>query len=189
VAINLPNSITLARIALIPVFVLLAYEPDPWYDFWASLVFLVAALTDLLDGYLARRRGEVTRLGKLLDPVADKLLILAGLVMLVERSLVPAWIVIIILGREMAITGLRAMAAADGVVMPADRWGKWKTVAQATAVIMLLLGWQLPIFGINLDVSLIGMGVLWVSVALALYSGARYTISYLSGAATRGAGA
>lgn len=173
--LNVPNGITLGRIALIPLFVYLAYEPGPWRDFFAALVFLVAALTDLLDGYLARRMNEVTALGKLLDPVADKLLMMAGFVMLVAVSLAPAWIVIVILGREMAVTGLRAIAASEGVVMPADVWGKWKTVTQVTAIIMLLLSWRLWI----LDLGVIGTWVLWASMGLALISGGRYGVAYL----------
>ncbi len=178
-SLNAPNSVTLSRIALIPVFVVLMFEADPMRDFWAALVFLVAAVTDFVDGYLARKNNEVTALGKLLDPIADKLLIIAGLVMLVERGLAPAWIVILILGREMAVTGLRAIAAAEGVVMPADDWGKWKTVAQITAIIMLVLGWQFWIF----NVAIIGTWVLWGSLLLALYSGIRYGVAYINGAA------
>lgn len=175
--LNIPNAITLGRIALIPLFVYLAYEPGPWRSFFAALVFLVAALTDLLDGYLARRMNDVTALGKLLDPVADKLLMMAGLVMLVALSLAQAWVVIVILGREMAVTGLRAIAASEGVVMPADVWGKWKTVAQATAIVMLFLSWRFWIF----DVGVIGTWVLWASMVLALISGGRYGVAYLRG--------
>jgi CDP-diacylglycerol--glycerol-3-phosphate 3-phosphatidyltransferase len=175
--INVPNAITLGRIALIPLFVVMAHEQGPWWRFATALVFLTAALTDLLDGYLARRMGEVTALGKLLDPVADKLLMLAGFVMLVALSLAPAWIVIVILGREMAVTGLRAIAASEGMVMPADEWGKWKTVSQATAIIMLILSWRWWIF----DVGEIGIWVLWGSMVLALISGTRYGVVYLRG--------
>lgn len=183
--LNLPNSVTLGRIALIPLFVYLAYFSTPWYDFFAALVFLVAALTDALDGYLARSRGEVTPLGKLLDPVADKLLVLAGLIMLVDLGLAPAWIVIVILGREMAVTGLRAIAASEGLVMPADQWGKWKTVLQITAIIMLILSWRFWIF----NVEVIGTWVLWASMILALVSGARYAAAYMRGVRTGNAGA
>ena len=183
--LNLPNTITLGRIALIPVYVLLAYDPGPWRSFFAALVFLIAALTDFVDGYLARKHNQVTALGKLLDPVADKLLIIAGMVMLVDQGLAPAWIVILILGREMAVTGLRAIAAADGVVMPADRWGKWKTVLQITAIIMLVLSWKFWIF----DVAIIGYWVLMASMVLTVYSGIRYGVAYLSGARERAQGA
>ena len=179
--LNLPNAITMGRILLIPVFVVLAYEPGPWRSFFAALVFLIAALTDLLDGYLARKHNLVTALGKLLDPIADKLLTLAGFVMLVEQGLAPAWMVIVIVGREMAVTGLRAIAAAEGYVMPADDWGKWKTVTQITAIIMLLLGWKLWIF----DVSVIGYWVMVASMLLALYSGARYGVAYMEEARRR----
>ena len=181
--LNVPNAITLGRIALIPLFVVMAHESGPWWRFFTALVFLAAALTDLLDGYLARRMNEVTALGKLLDPVADKLLMLSGLIMLVALSLAPAWIVIVILGREMAVTGLRAIAASDGIVMPADEWGKWKTVSQVTAIIMLILSWRWWIF----DVREIGTWVLWASMVLALISGARYGVVYLRGM-ERGAG-
>jgi CDP-diacylglycerol--glycerol-3-phosphate 3-phosphatidyltransferase len=175
--LNVPNTVTLGRIALIPLFVVLAYEPGPWRSFFAGLVFLAAALTDLLDGYLARRMNEVTALGKLLDPVADKLLMIAGLVMLVALNLAAPWVVIVILGRDMAVTGLRAIAASEGVVMPADVWGKWKTVSQVTAIIMLVLSWRFWIF----DVGRIGTWVLWASMVLALVSGTRYGIAYLRG--------
>lgn len=183
--LNLPNSITLGRIVMIPLFVWIAYTPGAWNDFLAAVVFLAAALTDMLDGYLARSRGEVTPLGKLLDPVADKLLILSGLVMLVERELAAAWIVILIIGREMAVTGLRAIAASDGVVMPADRWGKWKTVTQCTAIIMLILSWRFWIF----DVNIIGTWVLWASMLLTVYSGVRYGAAYLRSVERPGSGA
>ncbi len=179
--LNLPNTITMGRILLIPVFVYLAYDPGPWRSFFAALVFLIAALTDFLDGYLARKHNLVTALGKLLDPIADKLLTLAGFIMLVALELAPAWMVIIIIGREMAVTGLRAIAAAEGYVMPADDWGKWKTVAQITAIIMLLLGWKFWIF----DVTIIGYWVMVASMLLALYSGARYGLAYLDEAKRR----
>lgn len=182
--LNIPNAITLGRIALIPLFVVMAHEHGPLWRFLTALVFLVAALTDLLDGYLARRMGEVTALGKLLDPVADKLLMLAGLIMLVALELAPAWIVIVILGREMAVTGLRAIAASEGIVMPADEWGKWKTVSQVTAIIMLILSWRLWIF----DLREIGTWVLWASMVLALISGGRYGVVYLRGMEGRRAG-
>lgn len=182
--LNLPNTITLGRILLIPLFVWLAYEPGPWRSFWAAVVFLIAALTDLLDGYLARKNNQVTALGKLLDPVADKLLTLAGFVMLVDQGLAAAWIVIVILGREVAVTGLRAIAAAEGLIMPADEWGKWKTVIQITAIIMLILGWQIWIF----DVGEIGTWVLWASTVLAVYSGARYGAAYLTAVRERQGG-
>jgi len=113
--INLPNLLTLSRLLLIPVFVVVFLSPTPERSLIAAAVFLVAALTDFLDGYLARRSDQVTQLGRLLDPVADKLLVLSGLILLVQAERVAAWVAIVIIARELAVTGIRALAAKDGV--------------------------------------------------------------------------
>src|SRR5579885_2664844 len=134
-ALNLPNSLTFVRLLLIPIFVALYATPTPERALAAAAVFGIAALTDLLDGYLARRRSEVTRLGRLLDPIADKLLVLSGLILLVEFQHVSAIVAILIIGREVAVTGIRAVAAAEGVIMSAEATGKYKMVAQVVAIV------------------------------------------------------
>jgi CDP-diacylglycerol--glycerol-3-phosphate 3-phosphatidyltransferase len=130
--VNLPNSLTLLRIFIVPLLVVVLLTPfsENWFGVPRHVVgvviFLAAALTDYLDGHLARSRGQVTRLGQLLDPIADKLLISAALISLVENQLAPAWAVVIILGREFAVTGLRSIAAVEGVVISASKMGKFK---------------------------------------------------------------
>lgn len=161
---NLPNYLTLARIVFVPFLVVVLLTPVADRLFGISGyalavgIFLVAALTDILDGHLARRRNQVSNLGKLLDPIADKLLISAALIVLVEKDLAPAWAVVIILGREFIITGLRSVAAADGIVIQAQNIGKLKMWAQCVAIVALLVagatgnppvsnfGWTLPTF-------------------------------------------
>lgn len=141
---NLPNSLTLLRIFIVPLLVVVLLTPfsENWFGLprhvFGVALFLAAALTDYLDGHLARSRKQVTRLGQLLDPIADKLLISAALISLVENQLAPAWAVVIIIGREFAVTGLRSIAAADGVVISASRMGKFKMLVQVTTVALLI---------------------------------------------------
>ncbi len=138
---NLPNTLTLARIFLVPivVVVLLTVEIRTW-AFWGASLFLAAALTDLLDGYLARRRKQVTTLGRLLDPIADKLLISSALISLVQLQIAQAWMVVIIIGREFAVSGLRSIAAHEGFSINVSALGKGKMVTQVAAVVGLILG-------------------------------------------------
>jgi CDP-diacylglycerol---glycerol-3-phosphate 3-phosphatidyltransferase len=138
---NLPNTLTLARIFLVPIVVavLLTVEIRIW-AFWGASLFLAAALTDLLDGYLARRRKQVTTLGRLLDPIADKLLISSALIALVQLNIVKAWMVAIIVGREFAVSGLRSIAAHEGFSIDVSTLGKGKMVTQVAAVVGLILG-------------------------------------------------
>lgn len=161
---NLPNYLTVARIVIVPLLVVVLLTPvaDQWFGIsgyaLAIIIFLIASLTDILDGHLARRRNQVSNLGKLLDPIADKLLVSAALIVLVEKHLAPAWSVVIILGREFIITGLRSVAAADGIVIQAQTSGKIKMWAQCVAIVALLVagangnppvsnfGWSLPTF-------------------------------------------
>jgi CDP-diacylglycerol--glycerol-3-phosphate 3-phosphatidyltransferase len=143
--LNLPNALTLLRIFIVPLLVVVLLTP--FAENWVGLprhilgvtLFLGAALTDYLDGQLARRRDQVTRLGQLLDPIADKLLISAALISLVENQLAPAWAVVIIIGREFAVTGLRSIAAVDGVVIAASKMGKFKMLAQVVTVALLIV--------------------------------------------------
>lgn len=182
--INLPNLLTVGRILLIPVFVLLFAVPTPTRSIAAAIVFVIAAVTDLLDGYLARRRGEVTNLGRLLDPVADKLLVLSGLVMLVDLQRVESWIAILIIAREVAVTGVRAVAGARGVVLPVETTGKFKMTAQVVAIVLLILEDALAAVTGNLHQ--LGTMVLYVALTLGLYSGGRYLARFWREIATRG---
>lgn len=141
---NLPNVLTLSRIFIVPLLVVVLLTPfsENWFGVQRHLLgvalFLAAALTDYLDGHIARSRDQVTRFGQLFDPIADKLLISAALISLVENRLAPAWAVVIIVGREFAVSGLRSVAAADGVVIAASRWGKFKMMSQVLAVAFLI---------------------------------------------------
>lgn len=143
--VNLPNYLTLARIVIVPLLVVVLLTPvaERWFGMsgfvLAIIIFLVASFTDILDGHLARRRNQVSTLGKFLDPVADKLLISAALIVLVEKHLAPSWAVVVILGREFIVTGLRAVAASEGVVIQAQRIGKLKMWAQCVAIVSLLI--------------------------------------------------
>lgn len=150
---NLPNALTILRIFFVPILVAVLVQGSfridfgPWLitsEFLALGIFLAAAATDLLDGYLARRWGQVTTVGTLLDPIADKLLVCAALVSLVQVQLIPAWMVILILGREFAISGLRSIAAAEGYTIRASELGKTKMIAQVVAITLTLLGVHWP---------------------------------------------
>lgn len=142
---NLPNYLSLARIVIVPLLVVVLLTPvaDRWFGIsgyvFAIFIFLIASFTDILDGHLARRRNQVSTLGKFLDPVADKLLISAALIVLVEKHLAPSWAVVVILGREFIVTGLRAVAATEGIVIQAQSIGKLKMWAQCVAVVALLI--------------------------------------------------
>ena len=173
---NLPNSLTIARIFLVPLLVsvlLTKFEGRLVLglpvELVAGAIFGLASLTDWLDGYLARRRGQVTWVGQVLDPIADKLLISATLVSLVQLNLAPAWMVAVIIGREFAVTGLRSIAYARGLPMPASRLGKLKMVSQVVAILLLILGWErMPLL------LLAGQAALWVVMAAALVSALDY---------------
>ena len=144
-SVNLPNALTLSRIFIVPLLVAVLLTPfsEDWFGVPRHIlgvtIFLAAALTDYLDGRIARSRNQVSRLGKLLDPIADKLLISAALISLVENRLAPAWAVVIIVGREFAVSGLRSIAAGDGVIIAASRMGKFKMLSQVVTVALLIM--------------------------------------------------
>lgn len=165
---SLPNSLTLLRIFFVPILVVLLLTNAQNMDLWAVAVFILAALTDLLDGYFARRQQQVSRLGMLLDPIADKLLVSSAFISLVALHLVPAWIVVIIIGRELAVSGLRAVASAEGYVIPASELGKTKMVFEVVAITVIALVPRFPIFNI------LGQVLLWLVVWFALASAAQY---------------
>lgn len=179
---NLANRITLARIFLVPIimFFLLVNVSLPqisieqfsitYNQIIAALIFIIAASTDSLDGYIARKRKLVTNLGKLLDPLADKLLVSAVLVSLVEMDKLDAWIAIVIISREFAVTGLRQIALLEGIVMAASKWGKWKTGVQITAIIALLIN-NFPFAFLNFRFDLLAS---WVAAVITIYSGFDY---------------
>ena len=173
---NLPNFITLTRILLIPVFVVLFATPTPHRSLSAALVFVVAAVTDLLDGYLARRNGQVTTLGKLLDPIADKLLVLSALILLVNIDRVSALVAILIIAREVAVTGVRAIAAGEGMVIAAETTGKYKMALQVMAIVLLILeGTFLSDLG---NLHLAGIVTLYLSLVFGYVSGGQYVWSF-----------
>jgi CDP-diacylglycerol--glycerol-3-phosphate 3-phosphatidyltransferase len=168
--VNLPNALTVLRIFLVPVLVvvLLTRTKTDGGLLLGVAIFGLAVLTDYLDGYFARRRNQVTRLGTLLDPLADKLLTASAFLSLVEMDAVPAWMVMIILGREFAITGLRNVAAGRGYLIAASGLGKGKMVAQVVAIVLLLLGRRFEILRLP------GLAALWLVVVLAIVSGIDY---------------
>lgn len=179
---NIPNKITLSRILLIPIFILLLSIPFEWGEwnigdttlpishFVAGLLFIFASATDWVDGYYARKYDLVTNLGKFLDPLADKLLVSAALILLVELGLAPAWIVIIIISREFAVTGLRLVAAGEGIVLAASNMGKLKTVTQIVAIAALLLH-NFPFSYLGLPFAMI---MLYIALFFTILSGYDY---------------
>ena len=174
---NLPNSLTVLRIFFVPllIVVLLTRSPnvDLWgfpmrFEFWGVLILLVAAATDWADGYLARRQAQITTLGILLDPIADKLLITAAFIALVSMQLVPAWMVVIIIGREFTILGLRNIASAEGFTIAASTLGKTKMVLQVCAAAVLIAGAGYP------SLKELGLLLVWLVVISALVSAGQY---------------
>ncbi|MBI5317469.1 MAG: CDP-diacylglycerol--glycerol-3-phosphate 3-phosphatidyltransferase [Nitrospirae bacterium] len=175
-SLNLPNFITLTRILLIPVFVVLFVTPTEDRSLSAAAVFVIAAVTDLLDGYLARRNGQVTTLGKLLDPIADKLLVLSALILLVNLDRVSALVAILIIAREVAVTGIRAIAAGEGMVIAAETTGKYKMALQVVAIVLLILeDTFMSDFG---NLHLAGIVTLYLSLLLGYISGGQYVWSF-----------
>lgn len=170
---NLPNGLTLSRIFLVPLLVVVLLTRAERWEFFGGVIFGVAALTDWLDGFLARRRRQVTTLGMLLDPVADKLLVSAAFISLVQMQLAPAWMVVIIVGREFAVTGLRSIAIAQGLAIPASRLGKLKMATQVVAILLLILG--KTFLG---PYHVLGKTALWVAVVLTLASGVDYYLKF-----------
>jgi CDP-diacylglycerol--glycerol-3-phosphate 3-phosphatidyltransferase len=166
--VNLPNALTVLRIFLVPVLVVVLLTRTEAGVLLGTFIFGLAVLTDYLDGFFARRRNQITKIGILLDPIADKLLTAAAFVSLVEMGMVEAWMVTIILGREFAVTGLRNIAANRGILIPASQLGKGKMVSQVVTIFLLLLGRRYPILLRPAYISL------WLVVVLALVSGVDY---------------
>ncbi|HQA58706.1 MAG TPA: CDP-diacylglycerol--glycerol-3-phosphate 3-phosphatidyltransferase [Acetivibrio sp.] len=193
---NLPNKLTISRILLVPIFLLIIVPIPDWIinssflsfmspqleavnhfiknygNYIAAFLFFVAASTDGLDGYIARKRKQVTRFGKFLDPIADKLLVAAALIALVERDELSTWAAVIIIGREFMITGLRLVAASDGIVIAASKWGKIKTVTQIIAILAVLMKYYVnKLFGFPLE-----MYLMFIAIVATIYSAYDYIV-------------
>jgi len=184
VTLTTPNILTLIRIGTVPLLVYLLLFPGPVAAAMAGAVFLAATVTDFLDGYIARNYGSGTNLGKFLDPLADKLVVTAALIMLAGMGRsphVPAWMVVVLVSREILVTGLRAVAAAEGRIIAAEELGKYKMVLQSIAIQGLLIHYTY----FHVDFFGAGMFVLWIALVLSVWSGVRYFVEALG---TRGQG-
>ncbi len=171
---DLPNLITLARIALIPGVLVFAANGDRTSGIVACVLFVIAAATDWLDGFLARRLGLVTVVGKFLDPLADKLIVLSTLVILVGTGRAPAWLTVLLMSRELAVTGLRAIASQEGLVIAAGTSGKIKTVLQLAGLGFLLVHYPLVLGSISIDCHVVGTYIIYASLAMSLISAVEY---------------
>lgn len=170
---NLANKLTIIRIFLVPIFLIFfTVESIPYGSAIATIIFIVASLTDQLDGYIARSRNQITNFGKFMDPLADKLLVITALVSLVELQFIGAWIAIIIIARELAVTGLRTIAASNGIVIAASWWGKVKTVTQMTAIIVALLS---IVFNLSW-MQIIAKICMYIAAAATIISGVDYFV-------------
>ena len=181
---NLPNMLTLGRIFAIPLFVWLTYDADPMHSLFAAALFTVAAITDVVDGYLARVQNLVTVVGKFMDPLADKLIVMAALVMMVRLGRVAAWVVIVLLARELIVTGLRTIAASEGMVIAAGQEGKWKTSIQLVGIISLCVHYRHPVNFLFatyvVDFNAVGKVLVYLSLVFSIWSGIGYFRSFLS---------
>lgn len=175
--LNVPNLLSISRILAVPVFIVLMTEPTPLRALIAAVVFLFASATDWLDGYLARKWGQVTKMGKLLDPIADKILVASALIILVNINKEDAWLAIaaiVIIGREFAVTGLRAIASGEGIVIPAETTGKYKTGAQITAILSFVLDYHTE----TVWLTKLGWISLVIAVILSAYSAIQYFMQF-----------
>ena len=182
--LNLPNILTLSRILAVPIVVLLLLFESRETCFWAAVVFTVASITDWLDGYLARRWQIVTIFGKFLDPLADKLIVMAALIMLIPLDRVPAWTVFVILARELIVSGIRSIASSEGIVIAASNLGKYKTIFQMIAIVGLLLHYRYYwLFGLEYEflhasMHYAGIFIYYISLVLTVWSGADYFMKF-----------
>ena len=172
--LNLPNQLTISRILIVPVLVAVLAVGSQWACLLAGILFALAGFTDLVDGYLARKDNQVTSLGKFLDPLADKVLVCSVLVMLVQLGRVSAWIAIIIICRDLMVTGLRAVAADKGTVIAADSYGKLKTVLQLVALEPLILHYN----WLGIPLHSLGIFLLYIALALTVFSGCKYFLNF-----------
>src|SRR5216683_1014037 len=186
---NLPNMLTLGRILLIPIFVWFTYDATPLYSLLAAVVFTVAAITDVIDGYLARRWNLVTVVGKFMDPLADKLIVMAAMVMMVRLGRLAGWVVIVLLAREFVVSGLRTIAAGEGMVIAAGQEGKWKTSLQLCGIISLCVHYTHPLTLIwatyPVNYNTVGQILMYLSTVLSLWSAGVYFKGFLAMLAKR----
>ena len=168
--LNLPNTLTFIRLGAIPIILVCLCFPGKWGSFLAALFFGMASVTDILDGFFARKYGDVTILGKFLDPLVDKLLVSLTMIMLIPLGRIPVWMVMVIISREMALTGLRSIAVSEGIVIQASALGKYKTIFQSVALVGLCLHYGY--WGISFHT--VGMVFLWGALFLTIWSGWDY---------------
>jgi len=183
--LNLPNLLTLARVAAVPLIVIIMLSDSREAGLWAAAIFGAAAVTDFIDGWLARKWGVVTVLGKFLDPLADKLIVMAALIMLIPFGRIPAWAVFLVLAREIIVTGLRSIASSEGIVIEASDLGKYKTIYQMVAIPGLLLHYDYYwFFGVrsellHVNMHNFGMFYLWIATILTIWSGIDYLVKFV----------
>lgn len=182
--LNIPNLLSVFRILTVPFVVVCLFYPSPAASFLAALIFGIASITDLLDGYIARYQKSETAIGQLLDPLADKLLINSALIMLIPLGRIPAWMVVLIVAREVAVTGLRGIASLQGLVIAASSWGKAKTIFQTIALVGLLLHYEY----FWIDFHFWGMVLMWIALAITVWSGFDYFHKFYRAQAVKGGG-
>jgi CDP-diacylglycerol--glycerol-3-phosphate 3-phosphatidyltransferase len=205
---NLPNMLTMVRILVIPFVLVFVYYESRFNSFIAASLFAAASVTDFFDGWLARRKGLITLVGKFLDPLADKLMVMSTLVMLIPLGRIPAWVVVLLLTRELAITGLRSIASGEGVIIAAGQGGKWKTAFQLTGILGLLIHYPYPIAVITpglysmvagtwfhrlladwgipvrpwVDYHMVGLCLIYMSLFFSIFSAAQYFAGFIQAA-------
>jgi CDP-diacylglycerol--glycerol-3-phosphate 3-phosphatidyltransferase len=177
---NLPNLVTMGRVLFVPGVLYFMDNWSPVRSLIAAVLYLIASIGDGVDGYLARSRGQVSVLGKFLDPVADKLMVTAVMIFMVALGRVPAWLVVVLIARDLAVTGLRSIASSEGIVIAASRGGKIKTALQLVGLIMLLVHFPYPLLGlgITIDFNAAGLLMLYISLAASLLSGLDYVVGF-----------
>jgi CDP-diacylglycerol--glycerol-3-phosphate 3-phosphatidyltransferase len=177
---NAPNLVTMGRVLFVPVVLYYMDNYSPIRSFIAAILYLIASAGDGVDGYLARSRGQVSVLGKFLDPVADKLMVTAVLVYMVGLGRVPAWLVVVLTARDFAITGLRSIASSEGIIIAASKGGKIKTALQLSAITMLLIHFRYPVLGLNvsIDYNAVGLVILYISLGVSLVSAFDYVMGF-----------
>ncbi len=180
---NAPNAITLARIAMIPVFLWFTWRESRLDSFVGAMIYAVTGTTDFLDGYIARKKNLVTVIGKFLDPLADKLIVMSALIMLVHLGRVAAWVVIVVMAREFIVTGLRTIAMSEGVVIAAGQEGKSKTAFQVASITFLIMHYRYPvdafIFTFDLDANRAGTWLLYISLFFSVWSAWNYFAGFI----------
>jgi len=175
---NLPNTITLARISVVPFLFFLLSSPGPFWSRVLAVLFVLAAITDFLDGYFARKCNMITTMGKFLDPLADKLIVNTAMILMIPIGRIDAWIVVIIIMRDLIVDGIRSIASSEGIYIQASILGKQKTLAQIFAVTALMIHY--PFLG--LDAHFVGTVILYVAFLLTIYSGLDYFVKFYQGA-------